>query len=314
MTGENKQANNPPDFVIPGAPRTGTTFMYDYLAQHPQIYMSPIKEPNHFATDLDSGSYLDSLTFLRDKTRYDDMYDAARPDQLTGEASTWYLYSRQAAANLKANNPATRAVIMLREPVSMLHSLHLRRVYGGSEDLKSFEDALAAEPDRRAGKRIPPKARNVKALFYRDVGSYAAQVRRYYDELGRDQVLVLIFEEFRKDPAAAYRSVLEFLGVDADFKPDFDVVNAGLARRSWRLQQMMLSPVVIKTARVVVPMRLRPAVGRTWDRVNSRGEKPAPLDPAVARALREELQPDVDQLEQLIGRDLSSIWPTPGSG
>lgn len=297
-----------PDFVIPGAPRSGTTFMYEYLARHPQIYMSPIKEPNHFATDLDSGSYLDSLSFMRDSARYESLFSAARPDQLTGEASTWYLYSRAAAANLKANNPETRAVIMLREPVAMLHSLHLRRMYGGSEDLKRFEDALAAEGDRRAGRRIPPKARNVTALQYRAVGRYAEQVERYIAELGRDRVLVLIFEEFRKDPPTAYRQVLEFLGVDPTFVPDFDVVNAGLARRSWRLQQVLLSPGIVRVARTVIPRGLRPAVGRTWDRVNSRSEKPAPLDPAVARALREELAPDVRRLEQIIGRDLSSVW------
>ena len=77
---------------------------------------------------------------------------------------------------------------------------------------------------------------------------------------------------------------------------------------------MLVSPTVLRTARAVIPMRLRPAVGRTWDRINSRGEKPAPLDPAVARSLREELQPDVERLEQLISRDLSSLWPMPGGG
>ena len=247
------------------------------------------------------------------RDQYEALYDGARPDQLTGEASTWHLYSREAATNIKSNNPATRIVIMLREPVAMLHSLHLRRVYGGSEDLKSFEEALAAEDDRRAGRRIPPKARNVKALFYRDVGRYSGQVERYLDAFGKDQVLVIFFEEFRKDPATAYRSVLEFLGVDADFKPNFEVVNAGMARRSWRLQQLLLSPTVLKTARTVIPVRMRPAVGRTWDRINSRGEKPAPLDPKVAVALRDELQPDVERLQTLLGRDLSSLWPMPSA-
>lgn len=308
------RARTPPDFVIPGAPRSGTTFMHEYLAQHPQIFMSPIKEPNHFATDLDSGSYLDSVTFMRDRERYLALYQDARPDQLTGEASTWHLYSKDAAANIRAANPDTRVVIMLREPVAMLHSLHLRRVYGGSEDLDRFEDALDAESDRRAGRRIPPRARNVKAFWYRDVGRYSEQVERYFDAFGRDQVLVLLFEEFRADPARAYRAVLEFLGVDPEFEPDFRVVNAGLARRSWRLQQLLLSPHVVRAARFAVPVRLRPAVGRTWDRINSRGERPAPLDPAVARRLREELQPDVDRLATLLGRDLSSIWPVPGAG
>lgn len=313
MAHEAARTRTPPDFVIPGAPRSGTTFMYEYLDQHPAIYMSPVKEPNHFATDLDSGSYLDSLSFMRDREQYLALYSGARPDQLTGEASTWHLYSKDAAANIKAANPETRIVIMLREPVAMLHSLHLRRVYGGSEDLKRFEDALGAEADRREGRRISPRARNIKGLFYREVGRYSEQVQRYLDQFGRDQVLVIVFEEFRADPAGAYRAVLGFLGVDPEFEPDFEVVNAGLSRRSWRLQQLLLSPAVVRTARFVIPVRLRPAVGRTWDRINSRGEKPAPLDPNVARRLRDELQPDIERLEELIGRDLSRIWPTPGA-
>src|SRR4029078_4797978 len=68
-----------PDFLIVGAPRCGTTFMYEYLDQHPQIYMSPIKEPQHFATDLDSGSYLDSLSFMRDRQAYRSLLHRAPP-------------------------------------------------------------------------------------------------------------------------------------------------------------------------------------------------------------------------------------------
>jgi len=303
----------PPDFVIPGAPRTGTTFMHAYLDQHPGIFMSPVKEPNHFATDLDSGSYMDSVTFMRDADKYFGLFAGATSGQLTGEASTWYLLSKDAALNIKANNPDTKIIPMLREPVAMLHSLHLRRIYGGSENITSFEEALAAEPDRRAGKRIPAKARNVKALFYRDVGRYSEQVERFLDAFGADRVHVVIFEEFRQDPAAAYRGVVEFLGADPAFEPTFEVVNAGLARRSQRVQQLLLSPIVVKTARTVIPVNMRPAVGRTWDRINSRSEKPARLDPAVAFRLRAELQPDVERLEKLIGRDLSSLWPMPSA-
>ena len=91
---------------------------------------------------------------------------------------------------------------------------------------------------------MPPRPTDAKAAAYRPrratsrrsstatSGRYSNQIERFYEALGRDQVKVVIFEEFRKDPAAAYRGVLEFLGVDPDFKPNFDVVNAGIARRS----------------------------------------------------------------------------------
>ena len=250
-----------PDFLIVGAPRCGTTFMYEYLDQHPQIYMSPVKEPQHFATDLDSGSYLDLLSFMRGRQTYRALFDGAKPDQLTGEASTWHLYSKAAAKNIKAANPDARIIIMLRDPVEMLYSLHGRRHYGGSEDLADFAQALAAEADRKQGRHISPKARNVTALFYRDVGRYHDQVKRYLDVFGRDRVHIIIFEDFRADPAGAYRETLEFLGVDPTFEPNFNVVNASAARRSWRLQQLLLSPHVIRAARIVFPRRVRPYVG-----------------------------------------------------
>ena len=297
-----------PDFLIVGAPRCGTTFMYRYLNEHPQIYMSPTKEPQHFATDLDSGSYLDSVSFLRDGDAYKALFAGARADQLAGEASTWHLYSQEAAANIKVANPDARIIIMLRDPVEMLYSLHGRRLYGGSEDLRSFADALDAEADRRQGRRIPPRARNVQALLYRDVGRYSEQVKRYLDLFGPDRVHIVVFEDFRADPAGAYRRTLEFLGVDPDFRAGFGAVNEGAARRSWRLQQLLLSPRVIRFARFVFPAPVRPLVGRVWDAINSREQRRSPLDPVVAARLRAELRPDVDRLGLLIGRDLTEIW------
>jgi hypothetical protein len=286
--------------------------MYEYLDQHPGIYMSPVKEPQHFATDLDSGSYLDSVTFLRDSERYLALFAQAQPDQLRGEASTWYLYSEKAADNIKTANPDARIIIMLRDPVEMLYSLHGRRLYGGSEDLASFEDALAAEDERKQGRRIPPRARNVKALYYRDVGRYSGQVARYLERFGAAAVHVVIFEEFRADPATAYRGVLEFLGVDVAFVPDFRVVNAGVARRSWRLQQLLLSPRAVRLARAAFPPPVRPLVGRIWDGINSRPQPRQPLDRKTAARLRDELLPDMTRLGELIGRDVTAVW-TSGS-
>ncbi len=255
-----------------------------------------------------SGSYLESLTFVRERAEYLALFEAARPGQLAGEASTWHLYSEVAATAIHAANDNARIIAMLRHPVHMLHSLHGRRYYAGSEDIPRFEDALAAEADRRAGRRIPAKARNPKALLYREVGRYGQQLTRYLDTFGPDRVHVALFDDFIADVPGTYRRLLEFLGVDAEFAPDFEVVNAGAQRRSQRLQQLLLSRPVVGTARALIPARLRPRAGRLWDRVNSRPEQREPLDPEVARQLREELLPDIELTGRLIGHDLATLW------
>jgi hypothetical protein len=282
--------------------------MFDYLGEHPSIWPARIKEPQFFATDLDGGTYLESVTFMRDLDTYLGMFADARADQMAGEASTWYLYSQVAAAGIHSVRPDARIIAMLRDPVKMLYSLYGRRFYSGSEDLPRFEDALAAEPDRAAGRRIPPRARNVKAFQYHAVGSYSGQLQRYFDRFGRDQVHVIIFEDFVRDIPGAYRGVLEFIGVDPEFAPDFRVINAGAQRRSQRVQQLLLSDRVIRTAKTVIPKRVRPGIGRVWDRLNSRPEQREPLNPQTAAKLRSELLPDIERTSQLLGRDLTEIW------
>ena len=307
MTDSATAAGRYPDFFIVGAPRCGTTFMYEYLGQHPQIFMPENKEPNYMCKDLDSGSFLDGLSFMRDEATYLRLFAPAPPGTLAGEASTWYLYSETAAGLIREKSPDAHIVIMLRDPVEMLYSLHGRRTYGGSEEL-GFADAIAAEEDRRAGRRIPSRARNIKALFYHDVGSYSAQVQRYLETFAADRVRVIIFEEFVKDTAAAYAETLRFLGVDPDFHPNFEVVNASASRRSQRLRQLMLTPAVVKIAKAVIPARVRPRVGPIVDALTSRESPRPPLDPALRSQLRAELRPDVLRLDSVLGRNVSGLW------
>lgn len=296
-----------PDLYIVGAPRTGTTFMYEYLGDHPGVFMPERKEPNFFCSDLDSGSYLDSVSFIRDEARYLELFRDARPGQLTGEGSTWYLFSAAAAHRIHEVRPDARIIIMLRDPVEMMYSLHGRRRFGGTETL-GFADALEAEDDRRRGLRLPPRPRNVKALIYRDVAAYAEQVRRYFDQFGRDQVQVIIFDDFKADPAAAYRSTLEFLGLPPIARPSMSVVNAGTRRKSERFHRLLLTPWVIRMGRALVPPRVRPRIGPILDRFNASPDHREQLDASLRSRLVMEMRPDVARLGRLLGRDLESLW------
>ncbi|MBA2490032.1 MAG: sulfotransferase [Chloroflexi bacterium] len=296
-----------PDFYIVGAPRSGTTFMYEYLGRHPRIFMPERKEPGFMCTDLDSGSYLDSLSFMRSADEYLDLFAEAPPGSLTGEGSTWYLFSTMAARRIRASNPRARAIIMLRDPAEMLYSLHERRIYGGSEDLQRFEDALAAEEDRRKGRRIPAHARNIKAFQYREMGRYSAQVKRYLDVFGGSDVCILIFEDFRHDPHRAYEEVVRFLGLEP-VPIDATVVNASARRTSPLLRRLMLTPALVRLARSIIPKRLHSRVGPAMDRLTTRSSTRPPMEEATRRLLRQDLREDVVRLSELLDRDLVARW------
>lgn len=291
-----------PDFFIVGAFKAGTTALYEYLRPHPQVFMSVPKEPMYFGADL-------TPRYRRmTEAEYLDLFKAARPDQHAGEASPWYLASTSAAAEIRAFEPSARAVIMLRNPVDVMYSQHSQLVFNRREDLTDFADALAAEDDRRAGRRLPTGAIRPEALFYRHSVGFAEQVARYLDVFGRDALHFVVFDDLVADPRAVYRGVLEFLGVDPTFEVDLSLYNPSRAARSGRLQEAVFNPpgplraLVGRLRRLPIAHRLRDAMVSA----NSRPTARQPMDPGLRRQLTTEFTPQVAELGLLIGRDLST--------
>ncbi|MFB2878518.1 sulfotransferase family protein [Floridanema aerugineum] len=213
---------NKPNFFLIGAPRCATTAMCQYLDRHPSIYISKPKEPNFFDGDLLSLKPLHRSYTLQE---YLDLFKAGE-GLLCGEGTVWYMLSRTAARDIYQFNPNAKILIMLRNPVDFLHSLHSHLVFYGYEDIQDFESALQAEPDRRQGKRIPGGCNPTELLLYSELVSFSEQIQRYLDVFDQSQIHVTIYDDFVKDTAGTYRKVLEFLGVDANFVTDFEVVNS----------------------------------------------------------------------------------------
>src|SRR5687767_12353755 len=156
-------------FII-GAPKSGTTSLFEYLKAHPQVFMSQVKEPNYFAPDLaDEGDNM--LRHPVDEARYLDLFAGAGAALRRGEGSVRYIYSRAAPQLIHAVAPDPRIVVMLRNPVDMAHSLYRHMVAAGVEDLPTFEQALDAEDDRHQGRRVPARM-NPRLSTYRDRARY----------------------------------------------------------------------------------------------------------------------------------------------
>ena len=291
-----------PDFFIVGTFKAGTTSLYEYLRQHPKVFMPFHKEPMYFGADLDARYRRMS------EDEYLGLFARAAPGQRVGEASPWYLYSASAAEEIKAFSPAAQAIVMLRNPVDVMHAQHSQLLFNQREDLADFAEALAAEPERRAGRRMPPGALRREALFYRHSVRFAEQLARYFEVLGRERVHVIVHEDLVGDTAGVVRDTFAFLDVDPDVAVELEVRNPNRRARSGAVQRLIFRPPG-PLRRIVPALRRIPLVHRLRDAVLNANSVPAArsaMDPELRRQLTSELAPEVEALGQLIGRDLSS--------
>ncbi len=303
------EAGRKPDLFIVGAPKCGTSALSTYLREHPRIFIPALKELHYFGSDVrypgrpSLEQYLAHFTPARDELRI-------------GEASTSYLFSRRAAEEIKAFNPAARIIIMLRNPVDMMYSLQSELLYWLNEDIEDFGAALAAEEDRKQGRRWPVRVHIIAYTWYRTVAAFTEQVRRYFDAFGRDRVHVIIQEDFHRNRAQVYEETLRFLDVPAGFQPDFRIVNANKRVRSRRLQMFLLEPPPpLRWLRErVLPVRVNQMVFGRMRGLNTSFEPRPPMDPTLRRRLQEELAPGVRSLGELLGRDLTHWSRSEGAG
>ncbi|HEX6654950.1 MAG TPA: sulfotransferase [Candidatus Limnocylindria bacterium] len=290
-----------PDFYLVGAFKCGTTALYDYLRQHPQIYMPFHKEPLFFGDDL-------TRRYGRmTRSQYEALFADAKPGQRIGEASAWYLYSRSAAREIKAAAPDARIIVMLRNPVDVMYAQHSQLLFNVEENIVDFADALAAEPARRRGERLPPGPLRVENLYYRESVQFADQLRRYLDAFGRERVLVIVYDDFRDNTPGTYRRVLEFLGVDPTVVAAFGVSNPNKRVRSRILQRLVYQPPgpLVRLVPVIRRFPFAHAVRARLLGLNSAAQRRSPMDPNLRHRLLAEFESPIRDLGELIGRDLS---------
>ena len=293
-----------PNFFLVGAPKSGTTSMCSYLQQHPDIFISDLKEPFFFGRDL---KHRIPYWFVRDEKRYLELFEKADGAQRVGEGTVWYLRSVQAAREIKAFVPDAQIIIMLRNPIDMMYSWHSQMLWSDFEDIKDFEKALEAEEERKRGLEIPERACVAEGLFYRDMARYSEQVERYFHVFGREKVQVIIFDDFKKDTSAVFRSTLRFLEVDDSFQTEFAVVNDNKRARSKSMLRFLRQPpsFVSKIGRAMMPTEWRSRLFQSLWKFNRQHQSRAPLHPELRKELQCEFRPEVEKLSFLLDRDLT---------
>ncbi|MBS0419221.1 MAG: sulfotransferase domain-containing protein [Proteobacteria bacterium] len=292
--------NARPDFVIAGAPKCGTTALFEYLRRQPRIFIPHLKEPKFFCSDLKTTGGVYTLDGYRA------LFAGAHANIVTGEASTFYLYSRVAIEKIMAHNPRTKVIAILRNPVEAAHSLHAARWSHRHENVRSFEQAWRIQSARLAGEQMPTGWPDPATLQYGPMYCYAGQIRRMFEHVPPGQRYIIVYEEFFADPVRHFAKLLQFLEVPADTHSDFTVVNPALGHRSAGLDRLLRQPPrwVRKLYGSMRPLftaaRMSPA--RLAWHLNTVPRRKPVLDAAFRAQMERYFAPDIAELESLLGR------------
>jgi hypothetical protein len=307
-----------PNFFIAGAPKAGTTSFYHQLDRHPQIYMSPIKEPCYFASELRLENFREELQpqlrreseALREYLRgpmtskrfggpvvewedYMLLFRNVRGETAVGEASVSYLWSQTAARNIASRIPDARIILLLRNPVDRAFSQYLQAVSSGlvCASFRELSAASMTSSSRKFGILNP----------FLEFGAYCEQVKRFLDVFPRRNLMVHIYEDMRSNPAQAMEETFRFLGVNHELAPDASMrfmepqvprlISSGFRLKKYGIWQT--------TARLI-PESLRPALRRAVNRPRA-SLTVAAEDRAYLQAYYRE---DISKLEHLLNRDL----------
>ncbi|MGI8539731.1 MAG: sulfotransferase family protein [Rubrobacteraceae bacterium] len=301
-----------PNLLVIGAAKSGTTALYKYLGQHPDIYMSPYKEPHFFAFEGESLDFRGprDRAMMRYMTinapdEYRALFDGATNESAIGEASPMYLYLPGTAERIKRHVPDAKLIVVLRNPADRAYSNFLHMVRDDREPCAEFSAALDDE-ERRI-------AENWYASWhYKRMGFYYEQLKHYFEVFGAERVSVHLHEDLNFETVETLQDIFRFLGVDDTFTPDVSVrYNESGVHKSKSLKNIhtyLLKPDAVKSAvKPFIPLRLRRSViaSLVGGIRNKNLVKPLYSDD-MRKQLVEDYREDVLKLEGLIGRDLSA--------
>jgi hypothetical protein len=318
------------NFFVIGAPRSGTTSLYEYLGSHPEVVMTSFKEPSFYTRPMlddlhplggpasprsirDDAESCDDLA--RELAVFEGLSEHWNGEPRLGEASALYLAHPTAAWHIKAYVPDAPLVVVLRDPAhrAFSHLLHGKRVYGdlglidGTDRTVDDEFERALSVAEREG--MPTVTTTEPEIWVRS-GYYHAHLVRWFELFPREQFAIFLYDDLVRDARGLMASVFEHIGVDPTFSlPTTEAFNAAVVPRNQKLFRMFtVTNPVIKRAKEMAPARARAVAAKTRNRLL--GGSTPPFEPELRDRLRAIYRQDIEQLQSLIDRDLS-YWLDP---
>lgn len=303
-----------PTFLVLGVAKAGTTSLYHYLKQHPQIYMSPQKEPHFFAFGeaplppfTGPGAIGVQERVVATQPAYQALFADWRTELAGGEVSTTNFMPR-ACMRIQQYVPNARLILVLRQPADRAYSQFLNGRRVGWEPCRDFAQALADEPARIQKGWL-------SSLCYTLPGFYATPLRQYLTTFPHEQLHIYLYEEWQAQPIRILQEIFQFIGVDDQFIPDVTVrYNTAAVPRSRHLTQFLRSPHYLKgLLKPFLAPKLRQQLIHSLSTYNN--TKPPPLEPALRARLTERYREDILQVQELLQQDMSHwLRPPPPNG
>jgi hypothetical protein len=289
-----------PDFFIVGAPKCGTTSMYLYLQEHPEIFLPAQKELHQFGTDL-------AFKHDRSEAHYHSHFKSWGNEKVGGEASVWYLYSKTAAQEIHDFNPAAKIIIMLRNPTDMVHAQHSQAVYVGRETISDFAGALESEEARKKGELPTHPLSPREVFYYREIARYSEQIIRYEQVFGRENLHIILFDDLKSDVNRVYAETLRFLGVDDTFEADLSPKNKNRRYKNKSLHYLVNNPApwFKQMVTALIPESIWRRTKTKLQKINTSRAPRDPMRPETRKLLNEQYADEVQSLSKYLSRDLS---------
>lgn len=296
-----------PSFFVIGAAKSGTTALYFYLRQHPELYLPLEQEPSWFAfadqspqfTAPDDSTPAENVYAVTEREEYEALYAEARQGERLGDVSPAYLYWPEAPARMADLVPDARIAVILRHPVDRAYSAFMHAMREGREPIQDFRRALEAEPERIA--------ENCGLMWrYRDFGRYAGQMKRWFRHFPRENFLIGTYEEFSRDPASFSRRVQSFVGVDGTFIPNTDTRHnaSGVPRSRGAYNLLRSDSGLARLARVAAPIIGMDRMKRIQARLQGSVLERVPLDPTLRAELVDEWRPEIEEVADVVDLEI----------
>lgn len=298
--------NRYPNFLIIGAAKAGTTALYEYLAQHPEISLTTPKEPHYFAFNGTRPCLVDAYgqvapvarTSIVDTASYLQLFEGMQATAV-GEASTSYLYWPGSAKRIHRFNPEMKLIALLRNPIERAFSsyLHLKREL---REPLTFVEGLRAESDRIRG--------NIGFLWrYVDMGRYCRQLGPYFELFPASQIHIVMSDDLRYRTREVLNQVFQFLEVTENVFVDASTLHNVSGQPKSRVAQgfvlwMQRSRWTKAVARSILPETLQRTI---LDKVQAANLQRPDLPIDAGEFLRDRFAEEVGDLGTLLGQDLS---------